>query len=78
MKKKIKNFLAMVIFVLGIIASCWLSIGVLLVGGVEQTIAGLQAQNVSMAVWGLLRAMCCELGFLVFWIGLAISASLTE
>lgn len=78
MKKKIKNALAIIIFVLGIIVSCWLTFSVMLVGGIEQTILGLQMGNVDIAVWGLLRALFCEVGFVVFWIGLLVAASLTE
>lgn len=78
MKKKIKNVLAVVIFIMGIVISCWLAINVMLVGGIQQTITGFQNGDAGMAAWGLARALLSEFGFVPFWIGFIISAALTD
>ena len=78
MKQKIKNILAILIVIAGIIGSCWLSFNVLLVGGVEQMMTGFNTMNVSMSVWGFLRAIFFEMGFILFWISALVFGWLTD
>ena len=77
-KKKIKNILALIIFILGIVISFWLSIKVLLVGGVMQAIVGFQTMDTAMAAWGIVRALLFEMGIIPFWLGMFIAVWLTD
>lgn len=78
MNRKIKNILAALIFILGIVVSFWLSIKVLLVGGVMQAIVGFQIMDVSMAAWGIVRALLFEMGIIPFWLGMFVAVWLTD
>lgn len=49
--------------------SIWLSIWVMLVGGITAAITGFLAGDVAMGVWGIVRAIFFEWGFLPFGIG---------
>ena len=78
MKRKIKNILAAIIMIAAIIFSFWLSINVLLVGGIMQAIVGFQTMDIGMAAWGIVRALLFEMGFIPFWLGMFVSVWLTD
>ena len=64
-KDTIKSILFIIIMLIGFIFSCWLSIGVMLIGGISAIASG--------AVGGALAAAICkiiffEMGFMPFWV----------
>lgn len=64
-KDTIKSILFITIMLIGFIFSCWLSIGVMLIGGISTIASG--------AVGGALVAAICkiiffEMGFMPFWV----------
>lgn len=68
-KLKIKSWIGFLIIIISLIFSLWLSIGVMLIGGINSAIAGFEIGNVSQGVWGIVRAFFFEVGFCPFWIG---------
>ena len=68
-KLKIKSWIGFLIIIISLIFSLWLSIGVMLIGGINSAIAGFETGNVSQGVWGIVRAFFFEVGFGPFWIG---------
>ena len=73
MKKRIRNTLLVIVFILSTIISCWLGIGVMLVGGIQQAIEGFRIMDDWMAAWGIVRAIFFEIGLLPFWLGIIIT-----
>lgn len=69
---KIRDLLSIIIMIGSVILGLWLSLGVLLAGGIEQAIIGFQTGDAGMAAWGIVRALFFEMGFLVTWIGFMI------
>ena len=64
-KDTIKSMLFVGILLIGLIFSCWLSIGIMLIGGISAIANG--------AVGGALAAAICkiiffEMGFMPFWV----------
>lgn len=64
-KDTIKSILFIIIMLIGFIFSCWLSIGVMLIGGISTIASG--------AVGGALAIAICEIiffemGFMPFWV----------
>lgn len=78
MKQKIKIILALLILIVTTIIGFWLAIKVLLVGGIMQTMMGLQFADANMAAWGIIRALLFEMGFFPIWIGIFIAGLLTD
>ena len=52
-----------------LILSLWLTIGVMLIGGINSAITGFEIGNVSQGVWGIIRAVFSEIGMIPFSIG---------
>lgn len=69
---KIRNILSIIIMIGSVILGVWLSLGVLLVGGIQQLVVGCQTGNASMIAWGIVRALFFEMGFIPTWIGIML------
>ena len=52
-----------------LILSLWLTIGIMLIGGINSAIAGFEVGDVSQGVWGIIRAVFSEIGMIPFYIG---------
>ena len=66
---KIRNVLSIIIMIGSIVLGLWLSLGVLLAGGIQQLVVGCQPGDAGMIAWGIVRALFFEFGFLPFWVG---------
>ena len=70
---RIRNVVAALIVIASLIFSCWLGIGVMLVGGIQQAIVGFSIMDISMAAWGIARAVLFEVGFFPLWISYIVA-----
>ena len=77
-KKNFRDMLGILIIFASIILGIWLSIAVMLVGGIQQAIVGFQTANTAMATWGIIRALFFELGFLPTWIGFFLGIMISD
>lgn len=75
--KKIIGWFGVALIIIGFIFSCWLSFGVMLVGGINDAIIAFQDGNTSAAVWNIIRAIFFEMGFTPFWITWVVGLHLT-
>lgn len=71
-----KKFLATIIVLLGIGLGLYLGIYVLLYGGIMQVINNIDPLNKSQLVWGIIRALLCELGIIPVQLGIIIGSSI--
>lgn len=69
-----KKFLATIIILLGIGLGLYLGIYVLLYGGIMQVINNIDPLNKSQLVWGIIRALLCELGAIPVYLGIVIGS----
>ena len=61
----IKSILFLVIISAGFIFSCWLSIGVMLIGGITTIASGAIGWDLA---WAIIKIIFFEMGFMPFWI----------
>lgn len=71
-----KKFLATIIVLLGFGLGLYLGIYVLLYGGIMQVINNIDPLNKSQLIWGIIRALFCELGIIPVYIGMVIGSSI--
>ena len=71
-----KKILAIIISLLGIGLGLYLGVYVLLYGGIMQIINNIDPLNTSQLVWGIIRALFCELGIIPVYIGMVIGSSI--
>lgn len=71
-----KKFLSTIIILLGIGLGLYLGIYVLLYGGIMQVINNIDPLNKSQLVWGIIRALLCELGIIPAYLGIVIGSSI--
>ena len=61
----IKSILFLVMILIGFIFSCWLSIGVMLIGGITTVANGAVGWDLA---WAIVKIIFFEMGFTPFWI----------
>lgn len=66
---KVRNIIAAIIAIASVVLSLWLAIGVMFIGGINAAILGFTTGNISMGVWGIIRAVFFEFGFFPLFIG---------
>ena len=71
--KKLRNILMIIIFIASLLFGLWLSLGVMLYGGIMQAYNGFSAGNVLMGVWSVIRAIFFEMGMIPAYIGWIIA-----
>lgn len=64
-KDKIKTIIFSILVIAGFIFSCWLAIGVMLIGGIMTIVNG--ATGIALAL-AILEIIFFEMGFLPFWL----------
>lgn len=69
---KIRNVLSIIIMIGSIVLGLWLSLGVLLAGGIQQLVVGCQTGDAGMIAWGIVRALFFEMGFIPMWLGIML------
>lgn len=71
-----RNMFAFMLVIIGISVGCWLSIYIMLYGGIMAAIENWGTDN-SAAAWGIIRAFFFEFGFIptIFfvWFGITIA-----
>lgn len=66
---KIRNLIGNLIIIASIILGIWLTIWVMLAGGIMQIVDGVQAGIGSDVAWGIVKIIFCEIGMIPMWIG---------
>lgn len=66
---KIRNLIGNLIIIASIILGIWLTIWVMLAGGIMQIVDGVQAGIGSDIAWGIVKIIFCEIGMVPMWIG---------
>lgn len=66
---KIRNLIGNLIIIASIILGIWLTIWVMLAGGIMQIVDGVQAGIGSDIAWGIVKIIFCEIGMIPMWIG---------
>lgn len=66
---KIRNVIGNLIILASIVFGIWLTIWVMLAGGIMQVVNGAQNGIGSDIAWGLIKALFCEVGMIPTWIG---------
>ena len=71
-KMKIRNMIGNLIIAVSIVLGIWLSVWVMLAGGIMQIVDGVQTGVGSDIAWGIIRVIFCEIGSIPMWIGCLI------
>lgn len=66
---KIRNVIGNLVILASVIFGIWLTIWVMLAGGIMQVVNGAQNGIASDIAWGLIKAIFCEVGMIPMWIG---------
>lgn len=69
---KIKNLIGNLIIIASIVLGLWLTIWVMLAGGIMQVVDGVQNGVGADIAWGIIKALFCEIGMIPTWIGWVI------
>lgn len=73
---KIRNLIGNLIIIASIILGIWLTVWVMLAGGIVQIVNGVQTGLGSDIAWGIIKVIFCEIGIIPTWIGCFIGGLL--
>lgn len=75
---KVRKILAILILIASLIFGLWLSLYVMLYGGIMQAYNGFSTGAVSTGVWGVIKALFFEVGMIPSTLGWIISLFVSD
>lgn len=76
-QKRLQGIIGMALIIGAIVLGIWLPLRVMLYGGIMQAIDNWGVNN-SAVVWGIIRAVFFELGFILAWIVGVVGVSIVK